>query len=57
RAQSMPQQLFGTRFALYPVTAQQGDEVVPRREGLVRGETLLDLVCRRVLAELLEGTS
>jgi hyaluronoglucosaminidase len=54
RAQAIPQQLFGTRYALYPVTAQLGDVVVPRREGLVRGETLLDLVCRRVLAELLE---
>jgi hyaluronoglucosaminidase len=54
RVQAMPQQLFGTRFALYPVTGQAGDVVLPRRAGLVRGETLLDLVCRRVLDQLLE---
>jgi hypothetical protein len=54
RVQAMPQQLFGIRYALYPVTQQRGDEVLPRREGLVRGETLLDLICRRVLDQLLD---
>lgn len=56
RSSAMSQQLFGIRYALYPVTEQRGDDVLPSRAGLVQGETLLDLVCRTVLDRLLEDT-
>jgi hypothetical protein len=44
------EQLFGIRWAYYPVTERRGEQLVPRSEALVIGENLTDRLCSRALA-------
>lgn len=44
------QQLFGIRWAYYPVTARVGDQLVASPEALVRGENLTDRLCALALS-------
>lgn len=52
RGLAQERQLFGTRFALYPLTRRDGDAEVVDPAGLVRGDTILDAMCREALARL-----
>ncbi len=52
RGLAMERQLFGIRWAFYPVTRREGDVERADPRGLVRGETLLDTLCREALARL-----
>lgn len=49
RARLQPRQLFGIRWALYPVTARHGDAIDAVPEALVEGDTLTDVLCRAAL--------
>ena len=49
RARLSPYQLFGTRWAYYPVTDRAGDGLVPSANALVAGENLTDILCRAAL--------
>lgn len=49
RARAGRQQLFGIRFAAYPLTARDGEREVALREGLVIGENLTDQLCATAL--------
>jgi hypothetical protein len=53
RGLAMERQLFGIRWALYPVTVRDGDAERADPAGLVRGETLLDTLCREALTRLM----
>jgi hypothetical protein len=53
RGLAMERQLFGIRWALYPVTRREGDAERADPTGLVRGETLLDTLCREALIRLM----
>jgi hypothetical protein len=53
RGLAMERQLFGIRWALYPVTTRVGDAERADPAGLVRGETLLDTLCRTALTRLM----
>lgn len=53
RGLAMERQLFGIRFAFYPVTGREGDAERADPRGLVRGETLLDTLCRQALVQLM----
>ncbi|MDQ1711185.1 MAG: hypothetical protein QOE45_635 [Frankiaceae bacterium] len=55
RLRSQERQVFGTRFAYYPVTGRDGDAEVASISGLVTGETLSDHVCRTALTLLARG--
>jgi hypothetical protein len=57
RYRALEPQLFGIRYAGYPVTCQVGDEVWPDRAGTVVGESLVDRVCRQVLDRLYGAAS
>ncbi|MBK5307033.1 MAG: beta-N-acetylglucosaminidase domain-containing protein [Frankiaceae bacterium] len=52
RGLAMERQLFGIRWAFYPVTARTGDAEHADPAGLVRGDTLLDTLCREALGRL-----
>lgn len=43
-------QVFGIRYALYPVTRTEGDRILPDRSGEVIGENLTDRICQQALA-------
>lgn len=45
RARSGREQLFGVRFAGYPLTARERGELVALPRGIVRGENLTDRLC------------
>ena len=49
RARSGVPQLFGIRWSYYPVTARDGDQLIPAPEALVEGENLTDRLCRLAL--------
>jgi hypothetical protein len=49
RLRSLDQQLFGIRDAVYPVTRQEGDRVLPDITGVVEGHDLPGLMCDQVL--------
>ena len=53
RIRTVPQQVFGIRYALYPVTTQVGQRILPSARGLVRGESLSDVLCRTILERIL----
>jgi hypothetical protein len=53
RGLAMERQLFGIRWALYPLTVRDGDAERADPAGLVRGETLLDTLCREALVRLM----
>jgi hypothetical protein len=57
RLQAREQQLFGIRFAMYPLTVRDGDAERADLGGLVRGEPMLDALCREVLARVTEERS
>lgn len=42
-------QLFGIRYAVYPVTTLDGDRIVPDRVGVVTGQNLTDRICAEAL--------
>jgi hyaluronoglucosaminidase len=44
------EQLFGIRWAYYPVTERKGESLVPRSEALIVGENLTDRLCSKALA-------
>ena len=48
----LPQQVFGTRLAMYGVTYRLGDRQMPHPDSVVRGENLTDLVVRQALEGL-----
>jgi hypothetical protein len=50
RMRSLEPQLFGIREALYPVTRQDGDRVLPDESGVVLGQDLPGRLCDEVLA-------
>jgi hypothetical protein len=50
RARHSREQLFGIRWAYYPVTNRIGESWVATPEALVMGENLTDHLCRRALA-------
>ena len=52
RGLAMERQLFGIRYAYYPLTTRHGDAERADARGLVRGETLLDTLCREALGRL-----
>jgi hypothetical protein len=52
RGLAMERQLFGIRWAFYPVTSRTGDVERADPAGLVRGDTLLDTLCREALGRL-----
>jgi hypothetical protein len=52
RGLALEQQLFGIRWAFYPLTRRVGDAERADPAGLVRGETLLDTLCREALTRL-----
>lgn len=45
------QQLFGIRWAYYPVTARIGEQLAATPDALVRGENLTDRLCALALSE------
>lgn len=49
RMRAVEQQLFGIRDAIYPVTRQEGDQVLPDPAGIVAGHALADEVCDLLL--------
>ena len=51
RARHAREQLFGIRWAYYPVTARVGDDIVALPEALVRGENLTDRLCSYALSD------
>ena len=53
RGLAMERQLFGIRWALYPLTCRDGDAERADPAGLVRSETLLDTLCREALVRLM----
>lgn len=52
RGLAMERQLFGIRWAYYPLTRRDGDLERADPTGLVRGDTLLDTLCREALGRL-----
>lgn len=57
RVRSLDQQLWGIRDAVYPVTRQDGDAVLPDRSGEVQGHDLLGRLCDRLLDRFYGGTT
>ena len=57
RMRGREQQLFGIREAVYPVTAQDGDELRPDRSGIVEGHGLVEEICGRLLDRCYGGTA
>lgn len=55
RMRACEQQLFGIRDAVYPVTVQEGDGVLPDRAGVVQGHWLIDEVCSLLLERFYGG--
>jgi hypothetical protein len=55
RGLAMERQLFGIRWAFYPVTVRTGDAERADAAGQVHGDTLLDTLCRTALARLTGG--
>ena len=55
RGLAMERQLFGIRYAFYPVTSRVGDAERADAAGLVRGETMLDFLCREALERVTGG--
>ena len=53
RALAMERQLFGIRWAYYPLTRRDGDAERADPAGLVRGETLMDTMCREALEQVM----
>jgi hypothetical protein len=53
RGLAMERQLFGIRYAFYPLTVRVGDAERADPRGMVRGETLLDTLCREALSRLM----
>jgi len=53
RGLAMERQLFGIRWAFYPLTSRVGDAERADPQGLVRGETMLDTLCREALVRLM----
>lgn len=43
-------QLFGIRYAVYPVTGLDGERTVPLRSGVVEGANVTDRICAEALA-------
>lgn len=56
RMRSLEPQLFGIRDAVYPVTRQEGDRVLPDAAGVVEGHDLPGRICDTVLARCYGGT-
>lgn len=57
RGLAMEHQLFGIRWAMYPLTFRVGDTERADPRGLVRGDTLLDTLCRNGLARVMGETT
>jgi hypothetical protein len=57
RIRSLEQQLFGIRDAVYPVTRQEGDRLLPSKDGIVEGHDLPGLMCDQVLARCFGGSA
>ena len=57
RMRALEQQLLGIRDAVYPVTRQEGDRVVPDRAGVVEGQDLPGSLCDQVLARCYGGSA
>ncbi|MDP9182783.1 MAG: protein O-GlcNAcase, partial [Actinomycetota bacterium] len=55
RIRALEQQLFGIRDAVYPVTRQEGDRVLPDPSGVVEGHDLPGRMCDQVLARCYGG--
>lgn len=55
RMRACEQQLLGIRDALYPVTSQDGDVVLPDRAGIVEGHWLVDEICATLLDRCFGG--
>jgi hypothetical protein len=55
RVRSLEQQLFGIRDAVYPVTRQEGDRILPDPTGVVEGHNLPGRLCDEVLARCYGG--
>ena len=49
RARLQPRQLFGIRWAYYPVTRRNGDGIDALPGALIEGDTLTDALCRAAL--------
>lgn len=49
RARHSRLQLFGTRWAYYPLTERRGDATVACADALIQGANLTDLLCRRAV--------
>lgn len=52
RARCARAQLFGIRWAYYPVTERVGDRTVAHRDALIQGENLTDRLCRYVVEDM-----
>ncbi len=57
RVRLQEHQLFGIRYAMYPVTRREGDTEYADEAGVVEGDTLVDHICRRALEMLTGGAS
>jgi hyaluronoglucosaminidase len=57
RMRGLEQQLLGIRDAVYPVTRQSGDRVLPDPAGVVAGQDLPGSLCDRVLAQCFGAAS
>jgi hypothetical protein len=57
RMRAVEQQLFGIRDAVYPVTRQDGDSVLPDSAGIVAGHALADEICDLLLDRSYGGTA
>jgi hypothetical protein len=57
RMRACEQQLLGIRDAVYPVTVQEGDSVLPDRSGIVEGHWLVDEVCGLLLDRFYAGAA
>ena len=57
RVRSVEQQLWGIRDAVYPVTRQDGDAILPDRAGEVQGHDLVGQLCDSMLDRFYGGTT
>ena len=57
RVRSVEQQLWGIRDAVYPVTRQDGDAILPDRAGEVQGHDLVGQLCDTMLDRFYGGTT
>ncbi|MFN2537185.1 MAG: beta-N-acetylglucosaminidase domain-containing protein [Mycobacteriales bacterium] len=57
RIRAVEQQLWGIRDAVYPVTRQDGDAILPDRAGEVQGHDLVGQLCDALLDRYYGGTA